>query len=200
MYNILCVTNRLLCKDNFLKRIEKIADCRPSGIMLREKDLTEADYEELAKEVIKICKNRKVLCVLHGFAGVASRLKCPAFHLPLDTLRTLPKNVTNKFSVLGASCHSLNDASEAESLGCTYITAGHIFDTDCKRGLPGRGTEFLKEICDKISIPVYAIGGITPENISMVKASGAAGAFVMSSVMTAEDVGEYLGRFYSKRQ
>ena len=73
-------------------------------------------------------------------------------------------------------------------LGCSYITAGHIFATDCKRGLPGRGPEFLAEVCRTVDIPVYGIGGISPENIREVRAAGAAGACLMSSLMTAEDV------------
>lgn len=49
---------------------------------------------------------------------------------------------------------------EAEQLGASYLTAGHIYATDCKRGLPPRGLGFLKEVCREVSIPVYGIGGI----------------------------------------
>ena len=49
---------------------------------------------------------------------------------------------------------------EAERLGATYVTAGHIFTTDCKKGLPPRGLDFLKNVCDAVTIPVYGIGGI----------------------------------------
>ena len=80
---------------------------------------------------------------------------------------------------------------EAEALGCTYVTAGHVFDTDCKRGLPGRGLGFLKEVCGSVSIPVYAIGGIGPDNIADVRKTGAAGACVMSSAMVCADVQAY---------
>ena len=102
------------------------------------------------------------------------------------------------FRVLGASCHSVEDAVLAEKLGCTYITAGHIFDTDCKKGLPGRGLDFLKNVCAGVSVPVYAIGGISPANISKVRETGAAGACVMSGLMVCEDPEDYLQEF--KRQ
>ncbi|MGN0572472.1 MAG: thiamine phosphate synthase, partial [Acutalibacteraceae bacterium] len=97
-----------------------------------------------------------------------------------------------RFSTLGASCHSVDDAIEAEKLGCTYITAGHVFNTDCKKGLPGRGTAFLKSVCDSVSIPVYAIGGICPENIAEIRSAGTAGACVMSGAMVCADVRKYL--------
>ena len=92
----------------------------------------------------------------------------------------------------------MEDAVLAEKLGCTYITAGHIFDTDCKKGLPGRGLDFLKNVCAGVSVPVYAIGGISPANISKVRETGAAGACVMSGLMVCEDPEDYLQEF--KRQ
>ena len=92
-----------------------------------------------------------------------------------------------RFRILGASCHSPADAWEAQRLGYTYITAGHVFATDCKKGLPPRGLDFLREVCRSVDIPVYAIGGIRPENMAAVRAAGAAGGCVMSGLMTCPD-------------
>ncbi len=80
------------------------------------------------------------------------------------------------------------DAEEAQALGCTYITAGHIFQTDCKKGMPGRGAEFLQNVCNAVDIPVYAIGGIDSHNIALVRDTGADGACLMSSLMVTDDV------------
>ena len=107
----------------------------------------------------------------------------------------MPEEKKARFSVLGASCHSVEDAVEAEKLGCTYLTAGHVFATDCKRGLPGRGLDFLKAVCQSMSIPVYAIGGISPENIADVRKAGAAGACVMSGLMGCENPSDFLKKF-----
>ena len=82
----------------------------------------------------------------------------------------------------------MDDALEAQSLGCTYITAGHVFETDCKKGLPGRGLEFLRDVCAAVDIPVYGIGGIDADNIALVRDAGASGACLMSSLMATEDV------------
>ena len=92
------------------------------------------------------------------------------------------------FKALGASCHSVEDALEAQALGCTYITAGHVFETDCKKGLPGRGLEFLRNVCAAVDIPVYGIGGIAADNIALVREAGATGACLMSSLMVSENV------------
>lgn len=82
-------------------------------------------------------------------------------HLPLEMLKTIgrPEGLT----LLGTSIHSVEDAKEAGRLGADYVFAGNIFETDCKKGLPGRGLEFLENVCKEVDIPVYAIGGITAE-------------------------------------
>lgn len=192
MSDIIVVTNRHLCRDDFLLRMEKIAQAHPAGIILREKDMEQEQYKKLAASVQNICKKQGTLCILHNFVEIAEDLEATAIHLPLLVLRKLSKEKKEKFTVLGASCHSVEDAREAEALGCTYITAGHIFETNCKKGLPGRGILFLREVCQSISIPVYAIGGISAGNIQEIRTTGAAGACVMSGSMVCEDVTEYL--------
>ena len=189
------MTNRKLVRGDFLERLKEIARQRPAGILLREKDLTPEEYRKLAREVQSICKKAGVPCILHSFTGVAEELEADALHLPLPLLRKLPGEDRGRFRQLGASCHSVADAREAQSLGCTYITAGHIFDTDCKRGLPGRGLDFLREVCGAVTIPVYAIGGIEPKRMAEIFAAGAAGACVMSGPMACEDVGTYFADF-----
>lgn len=195
MSDILCVTNRGLCKEDFLVRIKKIAEAHPAGIILREKDLSEEEYEALAKTVIKICDEHGTPCILHSFVDVAKKLNCQFIHLPLHILRTLSEKDRTAFSTLGVSCHCAEEAKEAEKLGCTYITAGHVFDTDCKKGLPGRGLDFLAKVCKSVSVPVYAIGGIRTDNIGEVRKNGATGACVMSGTMVCDDVQKYLSAF-----
>ena len=181
--DILCITNRKLCKEDFLKRIETIAATHPKAIVLREKDLSEEEYKILAEKVIHICEKYDVPCILHSFTKVAITLNIKAIHMPLPLLRKMTSQEKSHFEIIGASCHSLEDAKEAERLGCTYITAGHIFRTDCKKGLPGRGLSFLQNICENVSMPVYAIGGISKKNIDAVRQTGAAGACIMSGFM-----------------
>ena len=131
MFNIICVTNRSLCKDNFFNRIDTIARTSATSIILREKDLQEHEYYELAKEVIAICDKYKKQCILHNFIDVAMYLNHSAIHLPFEVLKKMSANDLKTFKVLGASCHNTDDAIFAEKKGCTYISAGHIFETDC---------------------------------------------------------------------
>ena len=171
-----------------MARIERIAACHPAGIILREKDMMPKEYKAMAAAVMELCKQHGVKCILHSFPDVAIFLRADAIHLPLHLLRAMPQEQKAHFLILGASCHSVEDALEAQALGCTYITAGHVFETDCKKGLPGRGLEFLRNVCAAVDIPVYGIGGIGAENIALVHDAGASGACLMSSLMVSEDV------------
>lgn len=192
MSDILCVTNRALCGTDFLSCIEEIARCSPAGIILREKDMAPEEYAVLARKVMEICRRYDVPCILHSFIQTAQMLHADAIHLPLLLLRTMTAEEKSKFSSIGASCHSAEDAREAQALGCTYITAGHIFATDCKKGVPPRGIHFLTEICKSVSIPVYAIGGIDKSNAGSVRRAGAAGICIMSGLMCCENPAEYM--------
>ena len=77
------------------------------------------------------------------------------------------------------------EALEAEALGASYLIAGHIYATDCKKGLPARGTGFLRAVCEAADIPVYGIGGIHLDEaqIKEVLGCGAAGGCIMSGMM-----------------
>ena len=188
MSDILCITNRKLCKGDFLNRIQEIAANHPAAIVLREKDLPEAEYKELASKVISICREHQTPCILHNYYETAAELGVKSVHLPLGVLRGMNEEQKAVFTEIGSSCHSVEDALEAVRLGCTYIMAGHIFDTDCKKGLPGRGLEFLREVCASVSIPGYGIGGIAAENEKSVLEAGAEGICIMSGMMQCEDV------------
>lgn len=192
MSDLICITNRKLCSNNFLDQIEMIASAHPKAIVLREKDLSEKEYEQLARQVMQICQKHGTQCILHSFSNVAIALRAVAVHMPLPLLQKMTPQEKSHFQIIGASCHSLEEAKEAQDLGCTYITAGHIFLTDCKKGLPGRGLSFLEEICKAVRIPVYAIGGISSQNIESVRKTGAAGACIMSGFMRCKTVEEIM--------
>ena len=192
MFDLLCLTDRTLCREPFLDRVAAIAAARPAALILREKDLPEDQYQALAAQVMALCQKAGVPCILHTFVGAARALGARAIHLPLPVLRTLSAGEGAAFPALGASCHSVEEAWEAVSLGATYLTAGHVFATTCKAGLPGRGVEFLAQVCAAVPCPVYAIGGVGPENLPALAQAGAKGGCVRSPLMTCPDPGAYL--------
>ena len=196
---IICVTNRSLCEGDFLKRIEDLASCGVKAIILREKDLSAEEYRNLAEKFVGICRKHKVEAVLHSFADVAIGLGVPNIHLSLEAFRKLDEERMKRFEKIGVSCHSVDDALEAERLGAAYITFGHVFATDCKKGLDPRGVKALKKVCEALKIPLYAIGGINCENIGLVFENGAGGACVMSGFMKCESVNDFMKKLVGEK-
>lgn len=181
-HNIICITNRKICNINFEKRINQICKKHPKSIILREKDMSEKDYLHLAKNIMKITNKNNTELILHNFIDAAMELGIKKIHLPLQKAEE-NKSQLKYFNTIGISVHSKEEAKKAMRLGASYITAGHIFETDCKKGLKGRGLDFLKEVTECVNIPVYAIGGINQENIDTVINVGAKGACIMSGFM-----------------
>jgi thiazole tautomerase (transcriptional regulator TenI) len=81
----------------------------------------------------------------------------------------------------------LKEVQDAESGGATFALFGHIFSTSSKPGMEPRGCEVLKEISNQTTIPLIAIGGIVPENVSTVLKHGASGVAVMSGILEHDD-------------
>lgn len=187
--NMIAITNRKLCPNQaYLEQLSFIASLHPKAVVLREKDLSPESYLKLAEKVVSICQKYETPLILHNFADAAIKLSHPYIHMPLYALRDFQlKNGSKPCSVFkktGTSVHSVEDAKAACKLGASYLFAGNIYETECKPGLSGRGLEFLREIVSSVNIPVYAIGGITPEKMSDVMKTGAAGACMMSGFMT----------------
>ena len=178
-----CITNRHLVKGDFLGQLVRVLEHGPDALILREKDLPEEKYEVLAEQVASLCEAYHTMCILHTYVDVAIRLHVPAIHLPMDALLSMSPQKREKFSVLGASAHSMEDVELAREAGATYVTFSHVFATDCKKGLPPKGLGALRDICARTDLPVYALGGIHRENAVECIKVGAAGVCVMSEAM-----------------
>ena len=134
--------------------------------------------------MLTICRRYGVRCIYHTYPEAARAAGVKEIHLPLPVLRQYATPLSF-FTTVGTSVHSREEAAEALRLGATYLTAGHIYSTDCKKGVPPRGLSFLKEICLMSPVPVYAIGGIHlgTGQLTEVLSCGAAGGCIMSEMM-----------------
>ena len=191
MYNVyehaIAVTDRQLVSGDFLTQIAKVAALHPHALILREKDLNDTEYERLAADVLRICNDENVACFMHSRVETAQNLGCRNIHMPVNLLTEMNlaerARLTTHFDNISVSCHSKEDVCNAKKCGATQIILGTIFETDCKKGLKGKGLEFVREICAYCSLPVYAIGGMNPDRIKEVIAVGAAGGCMMSGFM-----------------
>jgi thiamine-phosphate pyrophosphorylase len=180
---VITVTNRKLCKDCFAERVQKILSAEPFLVILREKDLSDSEYEKLAGNIISDKdKYRQILSL--NRPGIAAKLGIENVHLTIHDLRenSRPEGIKR----VGVSVHSADEAKEAQNLGADYLIAGHIYTTDCKKGVPPRGIDFLREVVSSVKIPVFAIGGICEENFREPLENGAKGVCLMSEFMTCD--------------
>ena len=174
----ICVTNRHLCTGDFYETVRKA--CETAGmIILREKDLTEDEYRETALKVKKICGETGTDFCINKFQNCAKDIGCDAIQLSYTDFLALPE----KFCRTGVSVHSIEEAVTAAEKGADFLIAGHIFATDCKKGVPPRGLKFLTDVISNVEIPVYAIGGINDANMQSALDCGAAGVCIMSGYM-----------------
>lgn len=181
------ITNRHLVQGDFLKQLEKVTKLRPHALILREKDLTDDAYESLAKKVFDLCKREDITFFLHTKIEIARKIGCQNIHLSIPVLKGLSetekKALTEDFCEISISCHSMEDVEIAMAGGATQIILGTIFETECKKGVLGKGVEFVREICQKCPLPVYAIGGMNLQRLPLVIDAGAAGCCMMSGFM-----------------
>ena len=176
------ITNRALVHGDFLTQMARVLSFHPHAVILREKDLPDEAYEALARALLPMCSGAQVPCFLHGRIALAEKLGCRRIHLPLAALE--PQTLASRFDEISVSCHSMEDVQRAVAGGATQIVLGTIFETECKKGLKGRGLDFVREVSAACPIPVYAIGGITLDRIPLLQQAGAAGGCMMSGFMT----------------
>jgi len=183
-----CITNRLLCKNDFFEQIEYICKQNLYALILREKDLDDKTYEEFAVKCNDICTKNNVLFFINTKIHIAQKLKIKNIQVSFENFVN-NKESLNSFDTVAVSVHSLSEALTVqkfveETSQNIFLIAGHIFETDCKKGLEPRGIEFLKEICANVEIPVFAIGGINQNTIKQLKGINIEGVCLMSELMT----------------
>ncbi|CAN2326382.1 Thiamine phosphate synthase/TenI domain-containing protein [Fusobacterium sp. oral taxon C10] len=194
------ISNRKLCEnENLEKQIEKTFSAYQRKIILenfeivaltlREKDLYKNEYLKLVEKIYPICQKYRIDLILHQNYDLRldNKYNIKGLHLSYNTFKSLNKNIREelikKYKKIGVSIHSLDEAKEVENLGANYVVAGHIFKTDCKKGLEPRGLKFVENLSSILTIPIFAIGGINQENSHLVINSGAFGVCMMSSLM-----------------
>ena len=123
--NVIAVTNRKLSSRPFLEQMKRVCKLHPRAVILREKDLSEEEYAELAVQILTLCKQYQVPCMLHTYLETARKLQHPYIHLPLFLLRENSEN-PGDFLAVGCSVHSVEEAKEAQKLGATYLTAENL--------------------------------------------------------------------------
>jgi thiamine-phosphate pyrophosphorylase len=159
-------------------------------IQLREKDLNTQELLKVAYKMRDVTEQYGARLFINNSFDVALAAGADGVHLtqnsiPVDAVR---KTVKAKL-LIGVSTHSLKEARAAERGGADFITFGPVYRTPSKlRYGPPQGLDNLEEVCCKVGIPVFAIGGIKSHRIDKVKKAGAYGVAMISEIFGAENI------------
>ena len=194
------VTNRYQDSlESFLEKIETACRSGVTIVQLREKNLTTNQYYQLAKQVKEITDAYQVPLIIDDRLDVCIAVDAAGLHIGDDELPvSVARQVLGPEKILGVTAKTVKRALEAEEGGANYLGTGAIFPTTTKENAPITLISTLKTICQRVAIPVVAIGGLTSENIDQLIGTGIAGVAVVRDLMQAEDIEAKTQAFLTK--
>ena len=194
------VTNRYQdSMESFLEKVETACRSGVTIVQLREKNLTTNQYYQLAKQVKEITDAYQVPLIIDDRLDVCLAVDAAGLHIGDDELPvSVARQVLGSEKILGVTAKTVKRALEAEEGGADYLGTGAIFPTTTKENAPITLISTLKTICQRVAIPVVAIGGLTSENIDQLIGTGIAGVAVVRDLMQAEDVEAKTQAFLTK--
>ena len=169
--------------------LERALEGGVRAVQLREKDLGGRELFVLAEKTKRLCERYQANLFVNDRVDVALGVDADGVHLGGDSMPVrAARELLGAEKLIGVSTHSINEASEAEREKADFILFGPVYFTASKAayGEP-QGLGRLKKVVEKISLPVYAIGGVKVENIAEVKETGVRGIALISAVLSASD-------------
>jgi len=169
--------------------LERALEGGVRAVQLREKDLGGRELFVLAEKTKRLCERYQANLFVNDRVDVALGVDAEGVHLGGDSMPVrAARELLGAEKLIGVSTHSINEASEAEQEKADFILFGPVYFTASKAayGEP-QGLGRLKKVVEKISLPVYAIGGVKVGNIAEVKETGVRGIALISAVLSASD-------------
>lgn len=158
-------------------------------LQLREKELDEVHFLEEAKELQQLCREYQVPFIVNDNVDIAISMDADGVHVGQSDKEA--GDVRAKLGpdkIIGVSAQTVEQAVLAEKHGADYLGVGAVFPTGSKDDADDVSYETLKAICEAVSIPVIAIGGITQENVKELAGSGICGIAVISAIYAQQDI------------
>lgn len=184
------VTDRhWLGEETLYDQVKKALDGGATFVQLREKKLDREDFFAEALEIQKLCKKYGVPFVINDEVSIAKDIDADGVHVGQSDMEAMDvRKVLGPDKILGVSAQTVEQAIIAEKHGADYLGVGAVFATGSKDDADDVSHETLKAICEAVSIPVIAIGGITKDNVSELAGSGICGVAVISAIFGQNDI------------
>lgn len=184
------VTDRhWLGEETLYDQVKKALDGGATFVQLREKNLDREDFLAEAKEIQKLCKEYGVPFVVNDEVSIAKDIDADGVHVGQSDMEAMDvRKILGPDKIIGVSAQTVEQAIIAEKHGADYLGVGAVFTTGSKDDADDVSHETLKAICEAVSIPVIAIGGITKDNVAELAGSGICGVAVISAIFGQKDI------------
>lgn len=184
------VTDRhWLGEETLYDQVKKALDGGATFVQLREKNLDREVFLAEAKEIQKLCKEYGVPFVVNDEVSIAKDIDADGVHVGQSDMEAMDvRKILGPDKILGVSAQTVEQAIIAEKHGADYLGVGAVFTTGSKDDADDVSHETLKAICEAVSIPVIAIGGITKDNVAELAGSGICGVAVISAIFGQKDI------------
>ena len=184
------VTDRhWLGEETLYDQVKKALDGGATFVQLREKKLDREDFLAEAKEIQKLCKEYGVPFVINDEVSIAKDIDADGVHVGQSDMEAMDvRKILGPDKILGVSAQTVEQAIIAEKHGADYLGVGAVFTTGSKDDADDVSHETLKAICEAVSIPVIAIGGITKDNVAELAGSGICCVEVISAIYGQKDI------------
>lgn len=186
------VTDRYWLDGRSLKEVVKESlDGGVTFLQLREKNLDDETFLQEAIELQEMCKEYRIPFVVNDNVDIALQMNADGVHVGQSDMEAgCVREKLGPDKILGVSAQTVEQAILAEKRGADYLGVGAVFTTGSKADAEDVSHETLKAICEAVSIPVVAIGGITKENVSLLKGTGICGVAVISAIYAQKNIKE----------
>jgi len=190
-FNLYLITDRLNLPNGTTLpgQIEAALRGGLKAVQLREKDLSSAELLPLAREMRDLTRKYGAKLLINSCLETAFAVKADGIHL---TSQNPPINEARKKlgpnALVGVSTHSSEEIQYAINCGADFVTFGPVFQTRSKAGFGAPvGTAELKKACTKTTIPVFALGGINPDNLPEVQNCGCSHFACIGAILNSSD-------------
>ena len=158
-------------------------------VQLREKELDQETFLQEALEMRELCRQYGVPFIINDEVEIAIRCKADGIHVGQKDMEAGDvREIVGEEMILGVSVQTVEQAIAAQKAGADYLGVGAVFPTSTKTDACDVSYQTLKDICEAVSIPVVAIGGIKKENMKELAGSGIDGVALVSAIFAAEDI------------
>lgn len=184
------VTDRSWLNGRTLRsQVEEALDGGTTFLQLREKNLDDAHFLEEARELQALCRERGVPFIVNDNVDVALAMGADGIHVGQHDMEAGDvRRLLGPDRILGVSAQTVEQALLAQERGADYLGVGAVFPTGSKDDADDVSFEELRAICEAVTIPVVAIGGISLSNVKKLAGSGICGIAVISAIFAQKDI------------